>query len=196
MRDYMRDRVGSFTLYVYAPGYANNVPSLITNALLPTAYSEELSTGITTGDYLKWSWNGISYSWPDSYGNYITVNCYMTYYTTASQESWLINTVQSTVDSLNLWKVSDYQKYLGIYQYVTDHVDYDYAGLSTFDDDYYEYDPSTNSRYRVDALNNDDYGIFTAYAAMYKAGRMPGLCNTVLCHVPCHGAASSHYHQH
>lgn len=162
MRDYMRDRVGSFTLYVYAPGYEGDVISLVENKLLPMAYSEELSTGITTGDYLKWSWGNISYNWPSSYSSYLTIYCYMTYYTTASQESWLINTVQSTVDSLNLWKVSDYQKYLGIYQYVTDHVDYDYAGLSTFDDNY------TYGGVTYDPYGNDDYGIFTAYAAMYK----------------------------
>lgn len=162
MRDYMRDRVGSFTLYVYAPGYEGDVISLVEGKLLPMAYSEELSTGITTGDYLKWSWGNISYNWPSSYSSYLTIYCYMTYYTTASQESWLINTVQSTVDSLNLWKVSDYQKYLGIYQYVTNHVDYDYAGLSTFDDNY------TYGGVTYDPYGNDDYGIFTAYAAMYK----------------------------
>lgn len=162
MRDYMLKRSSSFTLYVYAPGYADDVESLVEDALLPMAYSEELATGITAGDYLKWSWGGISYQWPNNYSSYITVYCYMSYYTTASQENWLINTVQSTVDSLNLWKVSDYKKYLGIYQYVTNHVDYDYAGLATFDDDY------TYNGVTYDPKGNDDYGIFTAYAAMYK----------------------------
>ena len=148
MRDYMTGRSASFVLNVNAPGYTYDddaVYSLIVDTLMPMAYSEELSTGITTGDYLKWSWANTNFGWETYSNGNITLYFEFYYYTTASQEDWLIKNVNATVDRLNLWKVSDYKKYLGLYQFVTDHVDYDFDGL-----------------------NNNDMGVFTAYAALAK----------------------------
>lgn len=165
MRDQMRDRSECFTLSVYVPGCGSDYDSVtgLVSDLLDYAISEDLAVGVNSGDYLAWSWINLSYEWEiSSYGEYFDITFYFTYYTTYAQEQVFLTTLAEVVNELDLWKVSDYQKYLGIYQYVTDHVDYDYAGLSTFDEDYFI------GNARIDPLDNDDWGIYSAYAALME----------------------------
>lgn len=165
MRDQMRDRSDCFTLSVYAPGYGSDYDSATTlvSNLLDYAISEELAVGVNSGDYLAWSWGTLSYEWEvNPYGEYFDITFYFTYYTTYTQEQEFLTMLAQVVTDLDLWKVSDYLKYRGIYQYVTDHVDYDYAGLATFDDDY------TVGNTYIDPLGNDEWGIYSAYAALIE----------------------------
>ncbi len=134
LRDQMRTRTTVFTIPVYAPGYTADKPSvtrLVNRVLMPMAYSEDLAVDINSGDYLRWSWAKVRYTWTSSVDSYLEITMYFTYYSTANDEVWLISHVKSVVDELDLWSSSDYQKYCGIYDYITDHVDYDYDGLKS-----------------------------------------------------------------
>ena len=132
LRDQMRNRSTVFSLPVYAPGYSADKPSvtkLVNQVLMPMAYSEDLAVGINSGDYLRWSWAKVHYSWTSSADGYLELTMYFNYYTTTNDETWLLSHVQSVVDELDLWRVSDYQKYCGIYDYIINHVNYDHDGL-------------------------------------------------------------------
>lgn len=132
LRDQMRKRTTAFTIPVYAPGYSSDKPSvtkLVNQVLMPMAYSEDLATGINSGDYLRWSWAKVHYSWSSGASGYLELTMYFNYYTTTNDEAWLVSHVQSVVNELDLWRVSDYKKYCGIYDYIIDHVNYDFDGL-------------------------------------------------------------------
>lgn len=134
LRDQMRARTTVFTIPIYAPGYTvdkASVIKLVNENLMPMAYSEDLAVGINSGDYLRWSWANVHYSWAtSSTSGYLELTMYFNYYTTTNEESWLVTNVNRIVNELDLWRVSDYKKYCGIYDYITDHVNYDYDGLN------------------------------------------------------------------
>lgn len=54
----------------------------------------------------------------------------MNYYTTAEQEKQLTSAVTSALASLNLDEKTEAEKVVAIHNYICDHVDYDYDGLS------------------------------------------------------------------
>ena len=54
----------------------------------------------------------------------------MNYFSTAEQEEKLTNAVKSALKSLNLNGKTDVEKVIAIHNYICDHVDYDYDGLS------------------------------------------------------------------
>ncbi len=144
LRDYMRSRTGDFTLYIHAPGYEDSISALVSDVLIPKACSEDIAVGINSGDYLAWSWRGVKFGWslPIRDGN-LTLTMRFTYHSSAEQEAQLLQGVAQTVQSLKLARLSDYEKYLGIYQFITGHVTYD-----------------------SDALNRGDTSVLTAYGAL------------------------------
>lgn len=102
----------------------------------------------TAGDYLRWHRNGYSGSisyYPDDTGLYYYDFTYnVMYYTTAQQEQALDEAVADLLEQLDLEGKSDYQKILGVYDYITRNISYDYTNL-----------------------NNDAYKLkYTAYAAL------------------------------
>ncbi|MDY5577601.1 MAG: transglutaminase domain-containing protein [Lachnospiraceae bacterium] len=92
----------------------------------------------TEGDYLDkqyggWS-AGCSY-YTSGNTNYMTFTYQITYYTTKAQEQQVDTKVAQVLQELGLSGKTDYQKICAIYDYVCDHVTYDYANL---DDDSYK----------------------------------------------------------
>ena len=89
-------------------------------------------TGVPTqGDYIywqsgAWKWNADYY---DGSVKRVTITYEVVYYTTATQERQVNTKLTSVLNSLNLWNKSDYEKVSGIYDYITDTVEYDYANL-------------------------------------------------------------------
>lgn len=163
LRDQMRARTTVFTLPVYAPGYTIDKPSvtkLVNQVLMPMAYSEDLAVDINSGDYLRWSWARVQYSWGSgSTDGYLELTMYFNYYTTTNEETWLVTNVNNIVNELDLWRVSDYKKYCGIYDYITDHVNYDYDGLNAKN-------PYVYSAY---AALHDGKAVCQGYATLFYA---------------------------
>lgn len=146
LRDAMVARESSVTLYVYSPDI---VPDMET-VLLPMALSEDRAVGTTAGDYLKWSWKGMSSAYSYS-GGYYAFGITITYYTTAAQETALLNQVDAVMEDLALQEQNCYQKCSLIYEYISDHVDYDYDALERIN--------------AGTAVTEDDL-IFSAYGAL------------------------------
>lgn len=129
LRDYMKNRTQKFVLYISSPYGKPDMKGTI----IPAAYSEELATGVNTGDYLQWSWSYSNWTYYTYSGGRYVFEMDLIYYTTAAQEQQFLKTLSAVVDELDLWRVSDYQKYCGIYDYITDHVDYAYEELDRGD---------------------------------------------------------------
>lgn len=90
-------------------------------------------TGVPTeGDYLAYQYAGYRVSASRSYdGQYYTCTYTfeLSYYTSAEQEAYVTERVQAILDSLHLKNKSDYEKIRAIYDYVCQHVVYDYDHL-------------------------------------------------------------------
>ena len=83
------------------------------------------------GDALKYGGVGYSVSTTSYSGAArVTYTYYMNYYTTAEQEKQLTSAVTSALASLNLDGKTEAEKVVAIHNYICDHVDYDYDGLS------------------------------------------------------------------
>ena len=99
--------------------------------LFNLAVSEELAENSSGGDYLKWSWYEFGYSadWKsfsvnEKYTNYIIFDFDLTYFTTHDQEEELNSDIQIYVNELGA-NLSDYEKIVKIYDYITTNVKYD-----------------------------------------------------------------------
>lgn len=131
VREYLKGRFGEFNVYVEVP--EGTELSVLFSSMFEQAM--EHTGQPTEGDYLNRHWNGYggSISYYRQNGNmYATLTYRMGYYTTAEQEEALTAAVQTLLDSLDLYDVSDYEKIRGIYDYMTHNIAYDYDGL---DDD-------------------------------------------------------------
>ena len=138
IRDYMKQRVGEFTIYV-----KNDLNNTDTTArgLFEDVFDH---TGVSTeGDYLAWHYGGWrASSGCTSQGRYVTY--YMAYYDTAEQQAEMDEAVADLLDELNLDGLTDYEKIRGVYDYMTENIVYDYENL-----------------------NNEEYFLqYTAYAAL------------------------------
>lgn len=159
LRDAMVSRQESVELHVYISDYWYNSAqdNWFFGYFLPLAYSEELAVGLTDGDYLRWSWRSAYQSGTtNGYEYNITVN--LSYYTTAAQEETFLETLDSTMEGLRLDGQADVDKYAAIYDYVTDHVAYDYDGLSDWENQY--------GTHGWDQIDRSYFEIYTAYAAL------------------------------
>ncbi len=113
-----------------------SVPVEINNKIGPVSAmtsAQEYTEACTgqEGDALKYGGIGYSVS-TTSYSDAtrVTYTYYMNYYTTAEQEKQLSSAVTSALASLNLDGKTDAEKVVAIHNYICDHVDYDYDGLS------------------------------------------------------------------
>lgn len=161
LRDAMVARQEMVELHVYIPDYWYHTAqdNWFFKELLPMAYSQELAVGLTDGDYLRWSWRSVNQEGTTN-GTEFNLVVYLSYYTTYSQEQQFLSQLDDTMKSLDLDTYADLDKYTAIYDYVTDHVVYDYDGLEAWEDQYY-------------ALGWQDvdrsyFEIYTAYAALCK----------------------------
>ncbi len=148
IRDGMVARASEITLKIDSEEPITN--DSFENVIFPMAYSEALSNGPTSGDYLHWSWKSLRWSGSCS-GNKYDLTLHLTYYTTADQETAFLSAMDNALNNLALEGKTTYQKIRTIYQYITDRTDYDYAALT--------------------ALNNgtasdQDYLAWTAYGAL------------------------------
>ena len=113
-----------------------SVPVEINNKIGPISAmtsAQEYTEACTgqEGDALKYGGIGYSVS-TTSYSDAtrVTYTYYMNYYTTAEQEKQLTSAVTSALASLNLDGKTEAEKVVAIHNYICDHVDYDYDGLS------------------------------------------------------------------
>ena len=122
IRDYMKQRVESFTIYVEKDPNADTSA----NGMFESALDH---TGVPTeGDYLAWQYG----SWSASGGSNALgrrVNYSMTYYDTAEQQKKMDKAVDDLLDDLDLEGLTDYEKIWGVYDYMTENIVYDYEHL-------------------------------------------------------------------
>ncbi len=129
LRDHMKDRDTRFSLYIRAE---DGVPDM-RETLFPAACSEALATGVNTGDYLLWSWSSCNWEYRIFTGGRYVFLIEMTYYSDAAQEREFLQTLSDVLEELDLWQKSSYEKYCGIYDYITSHVSMAYEELESGD---------------------------------------------------------------
>lgn len=153
LRQAMTARQTSVTLYVETADYwvTNGQVNWFTRELFPQAYSQALAEGPYDGDYLRWSWYKYNWSLLSADGNRYAFRVELEYYTTAEEEQWLAREVARLAEEMGLTAKTPYDAYTAIYDYITEYVEYDYAGLETISDG---------------ITGNEDYDIFTAYGAL------------------------------
>ncbi|MDO5422999.1 MAG: Ig-like domain-containing protein [Eubacteriales bacterium] len=121
------------------------------------------------GDYLRWHYGGY-------HGNYehtqsgsthrYTITLALTYFSTAAQEKKLTTDLKKLMTSLSLTGKSDFEKTKIIYDYVTSHVTYDYAGLKD----------STLGKFSAYNAFEKGTAVCQGYASLlYRMLRMAGL---------------------
>lgn len=141
MRDELVAREETIEVKYQADAYHEEDLKTITNAAM------EHTGNPVEGDYLKWQYAGWSarISYYISGGVcYLTVTYTLTYYTTSEQEAVVTETVEDTLESLDIDGKTDYQKIRAIYDFICENVTYDY-----------------------DTLGDNTYKLkFTAYAAL------------------------------
>ncbi len=145
IRDQLKAREATFSVKYRTDTKIDDIGSFRTRVL---NYAMLHTGKPTEGDYLKnqigsrsWSSSG-----PDtSGGGYTcTLTYHISYYTTLAQEQELDAKISAVLAELKLDGKSDFEKFYAIYDYICDHVVYDYANL-----------------------NDSDYKLkFTAYAAL------------------------------
>ena len=153
LRQAMVNRQSSVTLYITTNDFwrIDGQTNWFTEDFFPMAYSQELAQCPYDGDYLKWSWSQYSWQLMSYSGNRYAFQVELIYYTNASEEAQLARGIEQLAGTLGLANMEPYDAYTEIYDYITSHVDYDYAGLDTI------YDSISG---------NEDYYIFTAYGAL------------------------------
>ena len=134
LRDNAINRNNSFLLYLKTETEEQIGEEKINEyaeELFGLAVSEELAKNSSGGDYLKWSWYEFSYSadWKsfinnEKYTNYIIFDFELIYFTTLDQEEKLDADIQIYVNELGA-NLSDYEKIVRIYDYITTNVKYD-----------------------------------------------------------------------
>ena len=138
LRAYLADRTNHFEIRVQKE-HGNDVSQ---NTVLNCA--ADLLSGATghtknpsEGDYIKFHMNyfgySISYFYDDDY-LYLTIAYTVDYFTTAAQEEVMDAAVEQVVQQLGLNVLSDEGKVCRIYEYITEHVSYDHAGLNDEND--------------------------------------------------------------
>lgn len=169
LRQAMKERRGTVVLYCAVPGNMNlrsYSASLMEQAMQETGDGSE-------GDYLRWqtgnwSWGGGAMSDGDTLKLMITYR--LSYYTTATQEQEVTQRVNRIIESFDFdTNTTDYQKVCTVYEYIAEHMTYDYDHLS----------------------NTNYYLQYTAYAALVNGTSVcQGYANLLYrmlndCGVPC-----------
>lgn len=126
VRQAMVNRVATISVPFTTKQYSENIMQDVFNAAI--AHTGEP----TQGDYLYWQMGQYSlgmggYSYGDTY--YLTLYIEIQYYTTAQQEAQMDVAVKAVLDELDVYDATDYEKVCAIYDYICNHVTYDYDGL-------------------------------------------------------------------
>ena len=135
VREYVLNRVDSFTLYYKYPA-ADTTNSSWFGDLCDEIFSTVFEhTGTPTlGDYIYYSYGG--YSIPstsissDGTYYYMPLPVNITYYTTLEQEEEMDAAVESLMSEIITDGMSDYEKIEAIYDYMTSNIAYDYDNLN------------------------------------------------------------------
>lgn len=160
IRDAMVRRETNITVYVTRSN-TSQAANTWANNLVYSACDYAYAAGITDGDYLRWCWGHFSMNGYGYGRNNYELTYSIRYYTTYEQEQAVISAMYQTFDALALAGTTDYAKVLRIYQYITGHVTYDYAGLNDMNEQIAIY----GSNYQ--AVVPQRYFLpFTAYAAL------------------------------
>ena len=128
LREGMKQRQKEISLgYFFAGGYDQSVPMQIWDAAVT-------HTGVPTeGDYLRWHRGGCSISgsyYLDRQGNaYATLTYDVEDYTTQAQEARMDAAVDALLAELDLWDGTDYEKVVGVYNWMCQNITYDHANL-------------------------------------------------------------------
>ncbi len=150
VRSQMVNRQATIAFSYEAVGESDEKVSIV-KQIVQEALDE--TDNLTQGDYLRWQYGGYSCNIQeyivdndDGTSTYHYKFIYtFTYYTTADQERELNTAIEQALDSLDLDGATTYQKIERIYNYVCQHVDYDY-----------------------DTVGDSTTGKYTAYSALIK----------------------------
>ena len=128
VRKQFADRVSD--IYVpYDLSYGDKNLNTVFNEIYHGVFEE---TGVgTEGDYNRYHYAGIEYGVDPGDGiNRYILRYSFSYYTTKEQEDELTAKVDQVLASLKLDGKSDYDKFIAIYDYIVENVEYDYANLN------------------------------------------------------------------
>ena len=140
MRDHMKLRETTFTIYYTTETYVTNAESTEDNPSTTNVMFDQalLHTGVPTeGDYLYRHYRQWSSSASRSHSNglyYVALTMNMSYSDTAEQQPIMDAAVNDLLADLNVYNASDYEKVCAVYDYICANVEYDYARLE--DDSY------------------------------------------------------------
>ena len=128
VRNQFADRVSD--IYVpYDLSYGDKDLNTVFNEIYHGVFEE---TGVgTEGDYNRYHYAGIEYGVDPVDGiNRFILRYSFSYYTTKEQEDELTAKVDQVLASFKLNGKSDYDKFIAIYDYIVENVEYDYANLN------------------------------------------------------------------
>lgn len=139
-------------------------------ALVSLAMEDDPDGAPDEGDYLKWHYSG--YRGKPTHTVSGSKHCYeitlaVTYFSSAAQEKKLGTDLTALIRSMDLSGKSDYEKAKAIYDYVIDHVTYDYAHLG---------DSTYKLQFSAYAAFENGTAVCQGYASLvYRMMRMAGL---------------------
>ena len=146
VRECMIYRVNPVIFKLDTESFSDSVSNIVA-----LAYGVDSQSKSIEGDYLRYHYGGYSANGSYYPGSTVyTITYTMVYYTTYDQEEEMNSKVSEVLSSLNLGGKSDYEKIRTIYQYVCEHVDYDYSTTAETEN------------------GEMDYGKYTAYNALVK----------------------------
>ncbi len=163
LREDMVSRDASTTIkYIYTDGtsISNSTLTGIAMELMEVALEH---TGVSTeGDYLRWQYAGwgLSASARSSSSEkcvYLDMKFTITYYTSYEEEQAVTSELENVFAELNLGCESDYDRVCAIYDYICNHVTYDYAHLS---------DPTYYTQYTAYGALIDGTSVCQGYAVL------------------------------
>ena len=133
---YVREQFAERASDIYVPydlSYGDKDLNTVFNEIYQAVFEE---TGVgNEGDYNRYHYGGIQYGVDPGDGtNRYILRYSFSYYTTKEQEEELAGKISQVLDSLKLKGKSDYDKFIAIYDYIVENVDYDDRHLK--DDSY------------------------------------------------------------
>ncbi len=130
LREGLKSKTKNIYIYFEFPGTNYDSTQLISieNNVFNSAM-KHTGNG-SEGDYLKWGYSGMGMQIAYTRKNNVTSGTftfYMTYYTSAAQESAVTTKVNQISKNLKLSSKGNFDKVLAVYEYVCDNVKYNYG---------------------------------------------------------------------
>ncbi len=169
VRNLMKEHADTIVVNIkYAGDTSTLYQDIFNEALIHTGVPNE-------GDYLAFNYGGFGCSYSeksDGTWNYVTITYEMKYYTTAEQEAELDVAIENLLAELNLYEADDYTKIKGIYEYICEHVTYDYEHL---------YDSSYQLQYSAYAALINGTAVCQGYSNLfYRLALELGVDNRII----------------